>query len=234
MAVWVRCCILVTSLSSLALGACATQPGGGGPTSSAGTPIYSPPVRLGGKGSVIFLPNTNHVLSANAREEVAVVGALHRFLDPKGDFGCLNPLLDEGDVDASLREAAADELRKEGKTRPTAADVREWLIADQRGSWRSVDEGNAPLSSSVELAVAEAYADAAMAAPRKRQAIVLTGRDLPDLTLKSDCGARLSRPTIYRGWAFVSRSSATAGHLYALRRDANGWSVVGHRFTYII
>lgn len=234
MVAWAARYFASTVIGSLALGACATQSGGGGATSSAGTAIYSPPVRAGSKGSVIFLPGTGRIPSTNAREEVAVVGALHRFLDPKGELGCLNPALDEGNVDASLRKAAVDELRQEGKNRPTAADVREWIIADQRGSWGSVDEGNVTLPSSVELTVAEAYADAAMAAPRKRRAVFLTGGDLPDIALKSDCGARLSRPTIYQGWAFVSRSSATAGHLYALRRDADGWSVIGHRFTYII
>lgn len=53
------CCIPMTAISLQALVACAAQPGGAKTASSAETSIYSPPVRLGGRGSIIFIPQSS-------------------------------------------------------------------------------------------------------------------------------------------------------------------------------
>ncbi|MHA6722541.1 hypothetical protein [Sphingomonas sp. RS2018] len=212
---------------ALALTACAS--GTAAPPASGPIAIYSPPVRLGGTGSMIFLPGT----PANARDEVAVIATLHRWLDQDGTAGCLAPLLEPSGINASIRKGTTNQLRADGNRRPMPAAVRASIIADQRGSWGDVAEPSVPLSAALEDAVTAAYADAAMAAPRTTRATMLVAGDVPGIALKTTCIAHLDRPTIRGDWAFVGRRSATAGHLYALRRDGDDWTVVAHRFTYI-
>lgn len=216
----------------LLLTACATT------TPSASSPvtaIYSPPTRLGGTGSMMFLPGTAAPRAAS--EEVAVVVALHRRLDRDGVMGCLNPVLDEPDVSGYEREDAVVRLKEAGQRRPNRTAIRADIIDDVRESWGGVGNGITfdPLPAPVAAELLDAYADAVMAAPRKGRGTLMTKAMLPaDIHLKADCGARLSRPTINGDWAFVGSYSATAGHLWALRRESTGWTLIAHRFTAIV
>lgn len=218
-------------LPLLLLTACTTT---ASPASPPVTAIYSPPTRLGGTGSMMFLPGT--AAPRGAGEAIAVIVALHRRLDRDGVMGCLNPVLAEPDVSGHEREDAVARLKEAGQRRPGKAAIRADIVDDVRESWGGVGNGPDfdPLPPPVATALLDAYADAVMVAPRKGRATLLTQAMLPDdIRLRSDCGARLSRPTISGDWAFVGSISATAGHLWALRREATGWTLVAHRFTAI-
>jgi len=182
---------------------------------------------------MIFVPQSSRATDAVLKDEAGVVEALHRLLDPKNATGCLNPILRRSYLDAGHRKWAREEVRDETSRKPSREEVRQNLISETLGSWGTVDGKNENLAASMQNEIATAYADLVMSAPRQRQPRVLKASELPNISLRSDCVAWLDRPVIHGGWAFVSLHSPTAGHLYALRRDAAGWTVVGHRFTAI-
>ncbi len=198
------------------------------------TAIYSPPVRLGGRGSMIFLPQSNRTSDDTLSDEAAAIGTLHAFLDPKGEAGCLNPVLEASEFDAEYRKYSSNELQEEISRKPSRNEVYEHLVSEERGSWGTVDGKNESLVAPLESEIAKGFANLVMTAPRQRGVRTLKPNDLPNILLKADCTARLGRPAIHDGWAFVSMSTVSAGHLYALRRSPSGWTVVGRRFTYII
>lgn len=139
--------------------------------------------------------------------ETAVLVALHRFLDRDGKMGCLNPL---------IGEAAIDEV-----------------VAERKGSWGAVSE-TGKVNEAEADAVSNAYNALAKRGPIRRSRGILTRLDVPgDIALDVKCWAKLDRPIISGKWAFATRSSATAGHLYALRQDDKKWRVVAHQFTSI-
>ncbi|KQN19298.1 hypothetical protein ASE86_12375 [Sphingomonas sp. Leaf33] len=206
----------------LLLGACsATSPS----TPAQTIAVYSPPVRIGGTGSVLFLPNT--AAPTGSAAEVAVIVDLHRVLDRKGTVGCLNPMLVAPYISSGEREDAVVDLEEAGQRQPSKAAVRTAIIDGVRESWAGFGPGPAPLPAAVRIALLDAYADAVMAAPRKGRQMLLTQAMLPDdIRLRADCRAQLSRPTIRGDWAFVGYNSGTAAGLWALRREASGWTLV--------
>lgn len=206
--------------------ACSATPS----TTAQTTAIYSPPVRLGGTGSVQFLPNTGMPTGMTA--EVAVIVDLHRVLDRKGTVGCLNPVLGAPYISRDARDDAVVRLEEAGQRRPGKAAVRTAIIEGVCESWGGFGDGPTPLPAPVRTALLDAYADAVMAAPRKGRPTRLTQGMLPgDIRLRADCRAQLSRPTIHGDWAFVGYNSGTAAGLWALRREASSWTLVASNIT---
>ncbi|RYF08884.1 MAG: hypothetical protein EOO77_24810 [Oxalobacteraceae bacterium] len=162
---------------------------------------------------MIFLPQPNRASADTLRDEAVVIETLHALLDPKDELGCLNPVLDASEFDAEYRKDSSEELEGDVSRKPSRKEVYEYLVSEEQGSWGTVDGKNESLSVPLESEIAKAYANLVMSAPRHRRSRTLQLNDVSNVSLKADCAARLGRPAIHNDWAFVSMSTASAGHL---------------------
>ena len=167
-------------------------------------------------------------------DEILVIVALQKHLDRRSNIGCLNPHLATTEIDESDRLSAEESLREAGDQIPNARQVKQKIADEQHLAWAGVEKEGEILSSETARAIASAYADLAVSAPRRAPEATLVGSELSGIILKTDCLAKLHRPIVHGNWAFVERSSFNAGFLYALSRDASsGWRVIGVRGTWI-
>lgn len=206
---------------------------------SASTAIYVPPSRLGGQGSVMFIPAS--AASAPNRSDDALFRTVLKRLEGKGS--CVTPVLSHPPFTDLRRDMI------EAGTRAWETPERlEAFVRPRVGQWR--DE-NGPIDSTLEARLTQAVIaivdrDKHLPLPRLegRRA---DGPKLPESWLspgqllgeQSDCTQiTLSEVASYGSLAFVDVSIvhgplAGSGERWALERLAGVWSVVAAQALWI-
>ncbi|WP_156351362.1 hypothetical protein [Sphingomonas sp. Leaf25] len=214
----------------IALSAIGSGCAAGSSPSSIGTAIYVPPVRLGGTGSVMFLPASQPAI---ASADEAIIRAALKHVAAPGQ--CVTPMLalpPFGELGDMARQAAAPIARI-----PAAADP----VRSRSGSWydmagRPIDPRTAArIDHGIAMIVAAIPGESASAPLLILPAWLGHGQSIGNDTCDQ---VRLSRPARYGTLAFVSVDLRrdrrdSQGELLAFDGTGGRWRVIAQQTLWI-